>query len=100
MPRLTTIAWILSGLACVAFGVVTAGLELRDLYAGLLEDPLAEPEVDEKTERPRRMLIAIGSGAGGLIPLGIGTVLLLRERSRARRSRHSGSLHLDQIDCR
>ena len=83
--RLLPWVWIVCGIAAIAIGIVTAVQELGAMYEHLTTDPLAEPEYDEKTERPRRMLTALGFGAGGLVPLGIGTVLLHRSRARRRR---------------
>ncbi|MAY74787.1 MAG: hypothetical protein CMJ31_08775 [Phycisphaerae bacterium] len=87
MKSLFAYIWIICGAACIALGLYSAAMELRGTYDHLLTDPLAEPEYDEKTERPKRMLVAVGFGAVGLIPLAIGTVMLHRNRARSRRRR-------------
>lgn len=83
MSRLIGWLLILCGIAIVAVAALVALNEIRDLYSGVLADPLAQPDVAEE-DRPRRILIAAGAGACGLVPLIAGKVVLTRAAIRRR----------------
>lgn len=83
MRSLLAWVWILCGIAMMVLGLGRAVSELASTYGHVLDDPLGEPDVPEE-QRGDRMLVHVAIGAGGLIPLGIGGVLLARGRARGR----------------
>jgi hypothetical protein len=82
MRRLMGLVWLLCGAGAITIGIVNAAGVLRGLYDTLGEDALADSRAEAET--PRRMLVALAWGAGGVIPLGIGTVMLRRARRPVR----------------
>ncbi|MEM7623014.1 MAG: hypothetical protein AAF235_07395 [Planctomycetota bacterium] len=85
MRRLIPWVWIVCGIGMMTIGIGRAVGELAQTYRGLLDDALAEPEVSEKA-RAGRMLGHAALGAAGVLPLGIGGVLLVRQKARKKRA--------------
>lgn len=71
------IGWILIivGALLVSTGAVNAVQEFGAIYSQVSDDPLAEPDVAEE-ERASRMLWHAGYAAAGLVPLGVGAMLV------------------------
>lgn len=88
--RVLGLLLMLVGMSIAVFGISGAVSELGRAYRHVLEDPLADAQVDDKTELPRRMLIHVAIGASGVVPLVPGVVLHRLAGSRNRR-RSSGS---------
>ncbi|MBZ0173157.1 MAG: hypothetical protein K8E66_12305 [Phycisphaerales bacterium] len=82
MRRLIGCVLIIVGALLVCTGAVNAVLEFGAIYTQVSDDPLAEPVVDEEA-RAGRMLWHAGYGVAGLVPLGIGTVLVKFGRRRS-----------------
>ncbi len=80
--KATGFVFLLCGIGAMATGATLAVLELGALYQGVVADPMAEPEIDEKNERPERILWRVGIAAGGAVPAGIGLVMLRSKRRR------------------
>jgi hypothetical protein len=80
--RATGFVFLLCGIAAMAVGATLAVLEIGALYQGVAADPMADPEIDEKNERPERILWRVGIAAGGVVPAGIGLAMLRSKRHR------------------
>jgi hypothetical protein len=76
-----TLGWLGAVLLIIGSGIMIFGIaggvrELGGMYEQVLEHPLDEPEVDEKTERPGRILFFVAIGAVGAVPAVAGGVML------------------------
>ena len=82
------LAWllILVGLAIAGVGLALVLMEIKELYAHVLDDALATPEVDEK-DRSRRILFRVGLAALGMPPLLAGTIMHHRAKIRRRHAK-------------
>ncbi len=87
-----------TGLGCVLAGVgmlvVLTGIggalwALVGLYAGAINDPLGQPEGTE-AHVEHAMLIWVGVGAVGIVPLAIGSALLKAKAAAKLRKALSG----------
>ena len=89
MRTLIAIVLVVAGLLIAFGGIGFAITELVGLYGSTIADPLGEGGGSEK-DISRRMLIGVGVGAAGVLPLMIGSAMLkiglirkLRERRAA-----------------
>lgn len=84
MVRASSILLLLIGIAAVGVGVFGGLSALAGLYQGAMEAPLDQPEGTEEAVA-RNMMTFVLIGAGGLVPLLMGTLFWKRDRARARR---------------
>ncbi len=86
MKRAIGLMLLLVGLTLCAGSAFLAIQEIGSLYSGLLDDPLADPDVPEK-ERKDRILVRLIPGAVGVPVLLVGTVMLKTSRIKKRARR-------------
>lgn len=86
MSRVPGTLLIILGVSIIAIGMVGALGEIRDLYRGVTDNAMDEPDVPEEA-RPDRILTNVGIAAIGLPPLIAGSVLLTRARVRRMHAR-------------
>lgn len=84
MVRASSILLLLIGIAAVCVGIYGALSTLASLYEGAMDAPLDQPDGAEEAVA-RNMMTFVIIGAGGLVPLLMGTLFWKRDRIRTRR---------------
>lgn len=75
MPSKLVMFLILIGGMIAVTGITLAVLEVGAMYTQAVNDPLGEPQHEEKTEVPHRIFMRLGIAAAGMIPFVVGTTM-------------------------
>jgi len=68
---------LLVGMAFLVTGIVGAALELGHTYQQALDHPMEDPPAGAGTDDlPMRMLVHVGIGAIGVVPMIVGSIML------------------------